>query len=317
MQKKNKAIKRFKKEQKQLAKSDPTYRLKSAIVQSANNDNVWAFPFISLSEHTSDLAVKQNLDVLCNQERKATIKLARNGKRHPSLDFRNSLKKYFDLHKSIYWQAVISDITMPKPSTHNGFLLLDHVLMRKFDKDKFSIMFNNLLNQIDYHIWISIDQIKYFGNQNTRKIAIGDMITGQSFIERYRDSNRQEHYSLGKTIIEHCGIPLIDDYYLDGSEVKAINARIIDNYDRKSDWVVKLEYPSYYQSILGRYKTINMKTLQFIKGDIWSYYQPSKYSKFFTLNDKKIKFRNYQELSNAVLGKNKNNQFTKLIKLNG
>lgn len=295
-------IKQFKKEQKQIAKNSPLHKLKSSIVHSANTDSVWGFPFISLSEHTSKLAVKQNLDKLCNAERKATIKLARNGERHYSLNFRTNLKEYFELHRPIYWQAIVSDSTMPRPHTHSGFLLLDHILMRKFDKDNFSIIFNNLLQQIDYHIWLSVDQIKYFGEMKERTIAIGDVLTGQSFIERYHDSNQHEHFSLGKTIIDHCGIPLIDDYYSDGMEVKAINARIIDDYDRQNDWVVKLEYPYYYQSILGRYRKIDMKTLQFIKGTIWSHYQSSQYSKFYDLG-KERKFKNYRELSDAILGK--------------
>lgn len=301
---KNKVIKQFRKKQKKILKSSPEHKIKSFVVQSVNQDAIWSFPFVSINEHTSDLAVKQNIDQLCNLERRATIKLSKNSRNHPSLDFRNSLEQYFKLHEPIYWQGVVSDATKAKPNTKNGFILLDHVLMRKFDKDNFSIIFNNLFNQIDYHIWLSIDQIKYFG-KHERTIAVGDVITGQSFIERYHDGRDHTHYSLGKTIIDHCGIPLIDSYYLNGTEVKAINARIVDNYDRGHDWVVKLKYPNYYQSILGRYKKIDMKTLQFIKGSVWSYYQKSKYVKFYNLNQKSAQFENFTELANAISGKRK------------
>lgn len=298
-----KAIKRFRHEQKEKLKQSPDYIAKKTTVQSFNNDVSWSYPFISIDEHAASLVVQQNLNKLCNDERKTAIKLSRNSQTHPSINFRSSLKPFFDKHKAIYWQAVVSDISMPKPNSHFGFLLLDHLIMSRFNKDDFKLAFTQNDDQIDYHVWLSIQKIKYFGKTHEQKISIGDVIIGQSFVERYHDSNKNIHFGLGKTIIDFCGIPIVDSYQLEKNAIKAKNARIVSNYDRADDWVVSLRYPRYYESILGRYHSINMKTLQFIKGNLSCKYQLNKYHKYFDLNSNNAKLKNYSEFQDAVEGK--------------
>lgn len=305
MSKRQRAIKEFKLHKKLEFKKSLEFKQEREMLSSVNNDVLWSFPFISESEHTSDLAIKQNLDELCNQERIATIKLSRNSHMHPSVNYRSSLKDDFNSHKPIYWQATVSDISMPKSKSHGGILLLDHVIKRKFETDNFSVGFNSyeLKDQIDYHIWLPVNQIRYMGKVDQRSIAIGDVIVGQSLVERYYDSQHNIHYGLGKTIIFHCGIPLVKDYFKSGSEIKTVNAKFIDDYNRFDDWVVKLTYPLFYQSILNRYRKIDIKTLQYIKGHVWSYYKPSKYSKFYDLNTTKAMITQYRDLKNNISGR--------------
>ena len=245
------------------------------IINEYANDDKWMFPYLDYNLHTNC-----NFSQLCNETRRQHLPLVLNHQTHLSTSRDNLLKYYYDQHLSLKWLACVADVSMPTSINHyTGSILLNHLLENK------NTLFQTLFiepRQIDYHVWLQTSRIKFWGLSSNLKIAVGDIIVGESMINKYyKKSDGQIHYGLGKTIINNCGIPAVkfppaNAIAIDFPEVKIIN------YDRYSDYIVGLSYPDYYRRILNRYKHINIQTLQYIKGYIHTDFRKSNYVNYHT-----------------------------------
>lgn len=245
--------------------------MESNIIKEYEADNRWMFPYVNYNSKSD-----YNFSQLCNDERRKRLPLALNHQNHRSELRDNLLKSYYDNHFPIKWLASIADISMPTFQNHyNGSILLNHLIEEK--NSLFQALFIET-QQIDYHMWLQTFKIKYFGSRPNLKLSIGDVIVGQSWVKKYfKQSDGKIHYGLGKSIITDCGIPAVKFPPIQSMAVDLPEVEIISDYNRNDDYVVELSYPNYYDQILNRYQSISIKTLQYIKGNIYVNYQRSNY----------------------------------------
>lgn len=123
------------------------------------------------------------------------------------------------------------------------------------------------------------------------------MILGESWIKKYyKESDKRSHYGLGKTIITSCGMPIVKYPPANSVAIDLPEVEIVCNYDRGNDYIVELTYPDYYSSILNRYKTININTLQFIKGYVHTNLKKSNYINYHDCINQNNHFKIIQAL---------------------
>lgn len=79
-------------------------------------------------------------------------------------------------------------------------------------------------------------------------------------------------------------------------EIDLPEVEIVSAYDRGNDYIVELTYPDYYSSILNRYKTININTLQFIKGYVHTNLKKSNYINYHDCINQNNHFKIIQAL---------------------
>lgn len=241
------------------------------IIGMYETDLKWMYPYLDY-----DLKNDYNFSQLCNEERRKQLPLVLNHKNHISKQRDDLLQGYYNRHLSLKWLACVSDISMPSHLNHyTGSILLNHLVQHKGN------LFQTLFlepKQIDYHAWLQTSRIKYFGKRQQAKISVGDVILGESWIKKYyKESDKRSHYGLGKTIITDCGMPFVKYPPANSVAIDLPEVEIVSNYDRGNDYIVELTYPDYYSSILNRYKTININTLQFIKGYVHTNFEKSNY----------------------------------------
>lgn len=244
-----------------------------AMLEGFNSDHAWSLPWVSVNEDNDGLDPNNEADLstLCNLRRKQTLKIARNTNVHKS-NGRKILEQHYLAHKPVKWQAIVSDFAFPRKNIKkmSPTLLLDHVVLAALDSEKINLGYINTKKQLDYHMWLQINNIKYFSYsiKGSQRISIGDILFGESYVTQYHDYKGNAHYSLGKTIINACGVPLVQDFFPGKENIIGTHPRIVCDYDRKEDWVVDLSYPNYYQAILKRYKKVTIQTLQYVKGNL-------------------------------------------------
>lgn len=244
------------------------------IIKEYANDNRWMFPYLDYGLHTSC-----NFSQLCNEERRRSLPLILNHQKHTSASRDTLLKVFYDRHLPIKWLASVADISMPTSLNHyTGSILLNHLVENK--GNLFETLFITT-TQIDYHTWLQISRIKYFGHKKNIKISVGDVIIGQSWVKKYyKKIDGKIHYGLGKSIITDCGMPIIKFPPSNSVAIDLPKAEIISEYNRNDDYIVELSYPDYYERILSRYKKVDIQTLQYVKGNVYASYKKSQYSNY-------------------------------------
>lgn len=229
------------------------------IIKEYANDNRWMFPYLDYGLHTSC-----NFSQLCNEERRRSLPLILNHQKHTSASRDTLLKVFYDKHLPIKWLASVADISMPTFSNHyTGSILLNHLVENK--DNLFETLFITT-TQIDYHTWLQISRIKYWGHKKNIKISVGDFIIGQSWVKKYyKKIDGKIHYGLGKSIITDCGIPIIKFPPANSVAIDLPKAEIISEYNRNDDYIVELSYPYYYERILSRYKKVDIQNITVCK----------------------------------------------------
>lgn len=278
----------------------------SKMLNEFNSDNSWMYAYVCPEDYPQEFFNSKTLDQLCNYERNTSLNFTIAKKFH-NTNNRKILKKLFKQQQPVYWQAVLADISMPKKANEQGELLLNHVINKAYDPQDFSIGFTQKTSQIDYHLWLPINNILYFG-KSPQYFSIGDVITGKSWVTKYHYKDNREQYGLGKTIITNCGIPLINNYYADLSEIptiKAISPTFISNYNREEDWVLKLSYSSQYLSVLKRYKKINLSTLKYLSGHPIAQYKRNIHDNFHIRLHKNNEYSSFGDLANDLIKRSK------------
>lgn len=228
-------------------------------------DKVWLYPKFL----TSDIPKKyKTINEACQENVEQAMFESRNWHKHDTQNEasnRDILKPFFPNHKSFKWLAVVSDITSPDPESHNSFILLDHILLLSDEKKMSWCYFTQWSHDIaiDYHLWLPVNNIKYFGNKDYQDIAIGDAIVGESYAKRYRTKGRIQ-YGFGLTNILHCGVMKMDETVAGIRGATSINPRIISDYDRGDFLVAKLVYSAVYNASLNRYRKKTIENLKHI-----------------------------------------------------
>ena len=110
------------------------------------------------------------------------------------------------------------------------------------------------------------------------------------------ESDKRSHYGLGKTIITDCGMPFVKYPPANSVAIDLPEVEVVSDYDRGNDYIVELTYPDYYSSILNRYKTININTLQFIKGYVHTNLKKSNYMNYHDCINQNNHFKIIQAL---------------------
>ena len=76
-------------------------------------------------------------------------------------------------------------------------------------------------------------------------------------------------------------MPIVQFSPVDSIAIDLPNVEI-RNYHRNDDYIVNLSYPDYCRQMLNRYKRIDIKTLQYLKGTINSNFRQSNYMNYHT-----------------------------------
>lgn len=265
-------------------------KMESNIIKEYETDTRWMFPYVDY-----DLRNYYNFSQLCNEERRRRLPLVLNHQSHTSELRDDLLKSYYDNHFPFKWLASIADISMPTFKNHyTGSILLNHLVEKK--NTLFQAIFIET-QQIDYHMWLQTSRIKYFGSRTSLKLSIGDVIVGQSWVKKYfKKSDGKIHYGLGKSIITDCGIPVVKFPPAQSMAIDLPEVEIMSDYNRNKDYIAELSYPDYYDQILNRYQNIDIKTLQYIKGNIYTNYKRSNYINYHD----RLKQKYQSKITNAL-----------------
>lgn len=236
------------------------------LINDIAKEDFWQMPFIERREIEED-----GRDYACNGIRQGAAPFTVNWSQHNDIDQREVLKPLADKHTPVYWQAIVSNVAILKDKYNHphGYILLDKVVKIDPESPDIFITFrrSSYDTLLDYHMWLAIDNIVYFGKNKFQELAQGDCIRGCSYIKQY-ETKGHESYGLAKTIITDCGIVTGDDRVRTMRGWKALNGEIISDYDRKGSWIVKLTYKDQYQTILNRYGDRSLEKLQYVRPQI-------------------------------------------------
>lgn len=241
-------------------------------------EDFWQMPFVERKQLTTHPEIQ--LDDALNEIRNSTAPVSINWSKHEDESNRDRLAPLANKYQPVYWQALVSNLAIRKDKHDHlqGYLLLDKVVQIDPASSEFYLAFtrNNYKGFMDYHMWLPISRIKYFGPSKYQEIAQGECIRGVSYIQPYQSKGRTS-YGLGTTIITDCGVIIADEHVREtGGNWKALNGKLISDYDRKNDWLAKLYYPCAYEMKLNRYRKKGLSSLSHLKGSVRAEYQLDK-----------------------------------------
>lgn len=262
--KKLKNIKRKKQQEQRrvdMAKNPIIFDFKDML----RKENFWQIPFMHRNDLVDNLAMGMDFDEGCNSLRMETIPMSLNWAKHTSYN-RKNLAKYAGKYIPVYWQALVSNLAI---KNGRGFLLLDKVVQIDPESKDIWVGFKKdaVQNFFDYHMWLPLSNIKYFGNVDKQEIAQGDAIQGVSYVFAY---GKDDHvsYGFGATHILNCGLVLGDDYLRTLAGYKMVNGKFINDYSRLDNLLVRLSYSEDYKIKLNRYHDKSLLNLSKLRGGI-------------------------------------------------
>ena len=254
-------------------KQDPMSIDIAEVMDDLAHDKLWQMPYIERDEFKGqDLPTSKQ----CNYERTENIKLSLNFHTHNDPKTRQKLKPLADKHQIVHWQGIVSNVAIDtSENIYKGYLLIDKVVNLTPDMTGIYMGFHNSLhnNLLDYHMWLPVDRILYFGDKEYQEIAQGECIRGYSYITPYTKQNGEISYGLGKTVIEDCGIVVGTAKLITAYGFKSTNSFVYSDYDREGNWMVKINYTPTYQMSLRRYKNKDLASLRFIHPNLYAAYR--------------------------------------------
>lgn len=261
----------------EIYEKDPELASLMSLTSDLKHENFWQMPYV---ERWQIKEGGDDINDICNYVRSASVPFSINWSDHSNnISQRQMLKPLADQNKLIRWQALVSNISVltDKNGFKHGFILLDKVVKIDPDQTDIYIGFRRAWkdNLLDYHMWLPIDNILYFGTNSVQEIAQGDCVTGCSYIKPYY-KNHKRSYGLGKTIITACGIVIGDKHIRAIDGWKTINGIIKSNYSRRDQWMTKLSYQQDYEMQLNRYPDKDLNKLQYLKPKINVQYQTDR-----------------------------------------
>lgn len=300
--KKLKKIKHLKRKNEYLRKQDlyekePELASLMSLAHDLKNENLWQMPYV---ERWQIQEGGDDINDICNYVRSASAPFSINWTDHSNnISQRQMLKLLADSQKPVRWQALVSNVAVltDKKGFKHGFLLLDKVVKLDPDQTDIYIGFRRAWkdNLLDYHMWLPIDNILYFGENSIQEIAQGDCITGYSYVKPYY-KHKKRSYGLGKTIITGCGIVIGDKSIRTIDGWKTANGIIKSDYARQEQWLAKLTYKQNYEMQLNRYPDRNLDKLKYLKPKFIVQYQTDRqvdyqerFDKYHTFSDLTLK----------------------------
>lgn len=190
---------------------------------------------------------------------------------------RSILKQAYQNRDIIYWEASVANLGQhynKMKHRRQGFILLNKV-HRINPNGPMYFAYANQDNLIDYHLWLAIDNIKYFGKEPL-DLSQGDIIRGVSRIKRYNDNS----YTFGQTVITDAGFMYGDSALEDIIGIRAVNGRI-NRYNHHNDYLVRLMYSPTYGIKLNRYRDLSIQNLLNLDGHIGFYYHLDSQDDFY------------------------------------
>lgn len=207
---------------------------------------------------------------------------------------RDELKYAYERNRIIQWQALISDVSI---KNGHAYLLLNHIIPKP--NHGYVVRFNPMQGFFyEYHLWLAVDKIFSLPN-DSQEISIGDVITGESIINKYQTKNTVK-YGLGATKITGCGVIRPDIVRVLTTESSAIthDAKLWSDYQRQYA-IAKLTKIKDYDIIVKRFKSLksfNQSNQPLVQLDC---YQENYEHYFDMLNDpttKKIRLMALQQM---------------------
>lgn len=176
---------------------------------------------------------------------------------------RTLLKEAYERRGLVTWEASVSNLAQHYNKTQHrrqGFILLNKIHLVNPNGPMY-FAYANQYNLIDYHLWLAVDNIKYFGNKPL-DLAQGDIIRGISRVKKYNNNS----YTLGQTVITNAGFMYGDSATNDIIGIRAINGRI-KQYDH-DDYLIKLMYSPTYAVKFQRYNQLSIENLLNLDGHV-------------------------------------------------
>ena len=260
---------------KMIYENNPQSAALLELAHDIKKENIWQMPYVGRDQLADAEEYNATEDDICNYVRTQTIQFTINWTEHTGEKERQKLKPIAENHEIVRWQALLSNVSVVNDNGKlRGFILLDKVVQLDPDSTDMYIGFRRSLmdNLLDYHMWLPIDRILYFGNKNMQEMAQGDCLMGYSYIVPYHTKGKKS-YGFGKTIITDCGVVAGDKDIRTVTGWKAVNGEVLSDYSREDDWLIKLEYGQDYQMQLNRYADKTLENLRHIRPKMHIHYQ--------------------------------------------
>lgn len=283
--------KNFQYEVKKSFTDDPTLATAYLLAKMLKHENLWGAPY-ALKKEFAQQQAENKADEFLAAVRINNIAQSLNWDAHSEV--RNSaLKEIAEKRQMIRWQALVSNLAIRKDQQGrlHGFLLLDKIVRLNQNDPNIYVMLTKQKYPefIDYHMWLPIDNIRYFGDKKLQEIAQGDCIQGISYINEYKTKDHVS-YGFGITKLLNCGVIITKDINATLTICyKAIDGYFDNDYSRLDGELVKLTYKPNYLTKLNRYRDKTINNLQHLPFGLYTRFNIANqyhYDQRFSANQK-------------------------------
>lgn len=169
----NRKVKVYRKKQLVYEK-DPLTAEMLNLANDIKKEKIWQMPYVERGQIEDATDEKTTIDDICNYVRTQTTPFTLNWSAHTEEKERQRLKPIAEKHEIVRWQVFVSNVSVVNvDGKHQGFILWDKVVrLNPKSKDVYIGFRRSVMdNLLDYHMWLPIDRILYFGNKDVQEMV--------------------------------------------------------------------------------------------------------------------------------------------------